>query len=58
MLGTPVTQVAHLLALPARRQIGLGALALEDGAAAHIAGNDVVDRPQLLLHEADDRARL
>jgi hypothetical protein len=38
-------QVAHLVAVPARRQVRLGALPLEDRAPAHVARDDVVDRP-------------
>src|SRR5262245_30043734 len=36
--------------MAAGRQVPLGTLALQDCAAAYLAGDDVVDRPKLLLH--------
>ena len=46
-------QLADLAALAARREIRLGALALEDGAPADVAADGVVDGPELLLHGPD-----
>src|SRR5262249_10184745 len=56
VLRTQRTEVADLMAMAPGSEIGLRALALQDRAAADVAGHDVVYRPELLLHRPDDRA--
>jgi hypothetical protein len=45
MLGAAEAEVADLISVAARREVRLGALALQDCAAADVAAHDVVNRP-------------
>jgi hypothetical protein len=45
VLGADEAEVADLVPMSARREVRLGALALQDCAATDVAGDDVVYRP-------------
>ena len=51
--GAHEAQLAHAVALASGREVGLGSLALQDGAAADVAGDVLVHRAKLLPHRLD-----
>ena len=50
VLGAHEAQLADTVALTPRGQVGLGAFALENGAATDLAGHVIVERAKLFLH--------